>query len=123
MALAEPCEIVDLAGYRAAPLLLRIAGAAAASAFAVDPAARRGAARPNARAAALARHIQIYLVHVGFGIDLTTLGRAVGRDRTTLRHACAAVEDRRDDGGFDAALGVLESALRRWVVAFAEPRR
>jgi hypothetical protein len=66
--------------------------------------------------------VQVYLVHVGFGIDLATLGRAVGRDRSTLCHGCAVVEDRRDDGGFDGALGVLEASLRRWVEVFGEAR-
>lgn len=122
MALAEPCEIIDLARYRAAPLLLRLAGAAAAWVFALDRGVLGAAGRASARAA-LARHVQIYLVHVGFGLDLTVLGRTAGRDRATLRHACAVVEDRRDDPHFDAALAVLEAGLRRWVAAFAEPRR
>ena len=121
MAVSEGCEIVDLAGYRAAPALLRLAGAAAATVLAVDPALLGAAGRCSARTA-LARHIQVYLVHVGFGIDLTTLGRAAGRDRTTLGHACAVVEDRRDDGRFDAALGVLEASLRHWAIAFAVVR-
>lgn len=122
MALAEPCEIVDLTRFRAAPLLLRLAGAAAASAFALDPDLLGVGGRASARTA-LAHHIQIYLVHVGFGLDLTILGRAAGRDRATLRHACAAVEDRRDDPRFDAVLGALEAGLRQWVATFVEARQ
>jgi hypothetical protein len=111
-------EIVDLAGYRAAPQLLRLAGAASATLFAVDPALLAAPRRCDARAA-LARQVQVYLVHVGFGIDLSTVGRLIGRNRSTLGHACAVVEDRRDNDGFDTALNVLEACLRRWAVTFA----
>ena len=37
---------------------------------------------------------------------------AFGRDRTTAGHACAQVEDRRDDPGFDSRLQALETCLR-----------
>jgi hypothetical protein len=119
--MSEACEIIDLAGYRAAPQLLQMAGAAAAAAMAVEPALLGAPGRGRARSA-LARQVQVYLVHVGFGIDLATLGRSVGRDRSTLGHACAIVEDRRDDGRFDAAMGVLEASLRRWARTFLEVR-
>jgi hypothetical protein len=33
------------------------------------------------------------------------------RDRTTVAHACALVEDRRDDPALDAQLGYLEEAV------------
>jgi hypothetical protein len=70
----------------------------------------------------LARQVQFYLLHVGFGLDPASLGRLVGRDRSTVVHACAAVEDRRDAPAFDAALGVLEAALRGWTARFMEVR-
>jgi hypothetical protein len=34
------------------------------------------------------------------------------RDRTTVAHACARIEDRRDAAPFDRALDLLEGALR-----------
>jgi hypothetical protein len=67
---------------------------------------RRGAAR-----IAFARHVAIYLSHVAFGLNYTDTGRVFGRDRTTVRYACAAIEDRRDDLRFDTLLNVLEAAL------------
>lgn len=60
---------------------------------------------------AFARHVAIYLSHVAFGLSYTAVGRVFGRDRTTVRYACAAIEDRRDDVRFDIVLSVLEGAL------------
>jgi hypothetical protein len=40
------------------------------------------------------------------------IGRAFGRDRTTVAHACRAIEDRRDDIWFDCRLATLELICR-----------
>ncbi len=61
---------------------------------------------------ALARQVAMYLLHVCGGVTLRETGRCFGRDRTTVAHACARVEDRRDDPLFDLALDHLERALR-----------
>jgi hypothetical protein len=53
----------------------------------------------------------MYLAHVAGGLPLTEVGRLFARDRTTVAHACAMVEDRRDDPAFDRCLGFLELAL------------
>jgi chromosomal replication initiation ATPase DnaA len=67
------------------------------------------------RAAAVeARQVAMYLAHVDLGIDLTRIAEHFGRDRTTVAHACARIEDRRDDPGFERVLACLESALQRW---------
>jgi hypothetical protein len=63
-----------------------------------------------ARAAAFARQIAMYLAHVGFGLSMAEVGRAFGRDRTTVVHACHLIEDRRDDVRFDQMLDHLEQA-------------
>jgi hypothetical protein len=63
-----------------------------------------------ARAAAFARQIAMYLAHVGFGLSMAEVGRAFGRDRTTVVHACHLIEDRRDDVSFDQMLDHLEQA-------------
>ena len=63
-----------------------------------------------ARAAAFARQIAMYLAHVGFGLSMAEVGRAFGRDRTTVVHACHLIEDRRDEGRFDQVLDHLEQA-------------
>jgi hypothetical protein len=53
----------------------------------------------------------MYLAHVAGGLPLAEVGRLFKRDRTTVAHACAVVEDRRDDPAFDRALAILEFAL------------
>jgi hypothetical protein len=63
-----------------------------------------------ARTAALARQIAMYLAHVGFGLSMAEVGRAFGRDRTTVVHACHRIEDRRDETRFDQLLDLLEQA-------------
>ena len=63
-----------------------------------------------ARAAAFARQIAMYLAHVGFGLSMAEVGRAFGRDRTTVVHACHLIEDRRDEVRFDQMLDHLEQA-------------
>ncbi len=80
-----------------------------ATAFAVPLAELRAATRRPC-AIAFARQSAMYLAHVVFGLTLTEVGRAFGRDRTTAAHACERVEDRRDDPVLDAVLQALEHA-------------
>lgn len=91
----------------------------AASAFCAVPlGAIRGASRgrqPNAQA----RQTGIYFAHVVFSLNLTRAGGVFGRDRTTARHACAMIEDRREHRAYDRALEKIEPALRFWVESFA----
>lgn len=47
------------------------------------------------------RQIAMYLSHVVLSVPYRTIARAFGRDRSTVVHACAVVEDRRDDLGYD----------------------
>lgn len=63
------------------------------------------------RRVAFARQLAMYLTHVGFGLNLTEVGACFERDRTTVRHACALVEDRRDQPAFDLAVSALEAGL------------
>lgn len=77
----------------------------------------RRASRGRANVA-LARQVAMYLAHVQFGLTLTEVGRVFGRDRTTVAHACAVVEDRRDNPAFDYMLELLE----RVVAAYEAPR-
>jgi len=60
---------------------------------------------------ALARQAAMYLAHVSCGLCLTDVGLIFARDRTTVAHACAVIEDRRDDPVFDHALELME-----WIV-------
>jgi hypothetical protein len=69
-------------------------------------------------AAAFARQTAMYLAHVHFGLSLSEVGRNFSRDRTTVSHACARVEDSRDNPGFERVLICLEAALDRWTFDF-----
>ncbi|MEZ5773925.1 MAG: helix-turn-helix domain-containing protein [Hyphomicrobiaceae bacterium] len=60
---------------------------------------------------ALSRQTAMYLAHVTLGLTLTEVGRMFGRDRTTVAHACALIEDRRDDARTDLTLSLLEGLI------------
>ena len=68
----------------------------------------RGVAR-----VALARQVAMYLAHVVGRIDYAEVGRLFGRDRTTVKHACAVVEDLRDNVKFDRTMDLLEGIVER----------
>ena len=54
------------------------------------------------------RQIAMYVAHVTLQLSMTDIGRAFGRDRTTVQHACHIVEDLRDDDEFDRLVTVTE---------------
>lgn len=62
---------------------------------------------------AFARQVAMYFAHVSGGLDYTEVGRLFGRDRSTVAHACALVEWRRDDHGLDLTLMHLERIIRQ----------
>jgi hypothetical protein len=68
-----------------------------------------GAGRGSARAA-LARQLAYYLAVTTLGWSASEAGRICGRDRTSVRHALARIEDRRDCPAFDAMVTALEEA-------------
>jgi chromosomal replication initiation ATPase DnaA len=63
--------------------------------------------------AAFARQVAAYLCHTGFELSLSRVAAVFGRDRSTIAHACHAIEDRRDEPQFDRWIGSLEAMLRR----------
>lgn len=75
--------------------------------------AEEALARPSRGKARVARARQtaMYLAHVSCGLSFTDVGQVFARDRTTVAHACAVIEDRRDDPAFDRALELME-----WIV-------
>lgn len=75
------------------------------------PTRRLRASRRGRLAVAEARRTAMYLTHVAFGMTLTRVGICFGRDRTTVRHACAIVEDSRDDPAREFGLDALEAGL------------
>lgn len=64
--------------------------------------------RERRRTACHIRQIAMYVCHVSLSLPMSEIGIAFGRDRTTVSHACARVEDRRDDRAFDEFVGTVE---------------
>lgn len=60
---------------------------------------------------AFARQVAIYLCHVGFEMSLARVAYAFARDRSTVAHACHAIEDRRDEPQFEIWMSALEAML------------
>lgn len=58
-----------------------------------------------------ARQLVMYLAHVEIGLSLSEVARRYHRDRTTASYACKAIEDRRDDPGFDALVCQIEALI------------
>lgn len=59
----------------------------------------------------LARQVAMYVATVSFGMSYGRVAAALGRDRSTVQHACQIVEERRDDPAFDTWVEALERAL------------
>jgi chromosomal replication initiation ATPase DnaA len=72
------------------------------------------------RRVSFARQVVMYLGHVTLGLRLTDVGRHFGRDRTTVGHACARIEDRRENDRIDRILSCLEAAIERWRRCFLD---
>lgn len=89
----------------------RLAAGAASYALGVPETSILGEARGSSETA-FARHVAMYLCHVGFELSLTRVAQAFGRDRSTVAHACHVIEDRREEPQFDLWIGSLESMLR-----------
>jgi hypothetical protein len=62
-------------------------------------------------AVAHVQQIAMYVCHVALQLTMTDVARGFGRDRTTVGHACARVEDRRDDRAFDDLVGAVERVV------------
>lgn len=69
---------------------------------------RIGMRRERRRLACHVRQIAMYVCHVALQMRMTTIGEGFGRDRSTVAHACAVVEDRRDDRDFDEFVAAIE---------------
>ncbi len=69
---------------------------------------RIGMRRERRRLACHIRQIAMYVCHVALQMRMTTIGEGFGRDRSTVAHACAVVEDRRDDRDFDEFVSAIE---------------
>ncbi len=69
---------------------------------------RIGMRRERRRLACHVRQIAMYVCHVALQMRMTAIGEGFGRDRSTVAHACAVVEDRRDDRDFDEFVAAIE---------------
>ena len=72
-------------------------------------------------AVAEARQLAMYLMHVVLRRTYAEVGKFFGRDRTTVSHACAHIEDCRDAPTFDSEVMALEAVLSREPVPEQEP--
>ncbi len=99
------------------PFCSTVTASLAANIYRVRLGEIRSVSRRRARVAH-ARQVAIYLAHVGCGEAMDQVVAGFGRHRTTVRHACSCIEDRRDDANFDRALDLLEGVLRGYLDAF-----
>ena len=60
--------------------------------------------------AVFARQVAMYIAAVGFGMSYARVAAALGRDRSTVAHACRIIEERRDDASFDRWIEALEQS-------------
>jgi chromosomal replication initiation ATPase DnaA len=68
--------------------------------------------RRCSRQIAAARQLAMYLVHTLLGRTYLEVGQIFGRDRTTVSHACARVEDLREDrSAFEREVDAIEAAV------------
>lgn len=87
-----------------------LAASVAGYALKVEPSDVLSEGRGGAEAA-FARQVAMYLCYVGFEWSLARVASAFARDRSTVSHACHAIEDRREDSQFDLWMGSLETML------------
>ena len=62
---------------------------------------------------AFARQVAMYLAHVVYSLSYVDVAAAFHRERSTVAHACAVVEDARDDPAFEERMVKLEDRLER----------
>ena len=123
--LVAPCAMPDENALRLARTYrgcaVRLSEQVVALTFGVSLEAMRAGTRRSA-GIAFARQVAMYLAHTVFGVSQGQVAERLGRDRTTVKHACRLIEDRRDDPVFDTRLLALEAMLeeaRDGVHAFA----
>ncbi|SFI52986.1 dnaA protein helix-turn-helix [Phyllobacterium sp. CL33Tsu] len=64
--------------------------------------------RPVARV----RQIGMYVAHVTLALTMSEVGRAFGRDRSTVNHACHLIEDMREELEFDHIVQTIENIVK-----------
>jgi len=61
---------------------------------------------------AFGRQVGMYLLNVVYNVNVTRVGRAFNRDRSTASHACRVIEEMREDPVLDRKIQALESFLK-----------
>ncbi|MEP7457005.1 helix-turn-helix domain-containing protein [Phyllobacterium sp. SB3] len=115
LVVAQACEAIDERPFRTCDHVLDILSAF----FNISGRDLRSHSRCE-RAVARVRQIGMYVVHVTLGMSMTEVGRAFGRDRSTVAHACHLIEDMREDQDFDRIVQTVETVVR---AAFANSGR
>lgn len=54
------------------------------------------------------RQVAMYVAHVVLRLNMSDIGKAFGRDRTTVVYACHLIEDLREDEDFDRIITMTE---------------
>ena len=72
---------------------------------------RAGSERDRRFAVGHVQQIAMYVCHVALQLPMADIASGFGRDRTTVGHACARIEDRRDDRAFDDLVGAVERVV------------
>jgi hypothetical protein len=75
------------------------------------------------RSVARVRQIGMYAAHVALSLSMSEVGRAFGRDRSTVNHACHLIEDMRDEPEFDRVVQTVENILRAAFISSGMVRR
>jgi chromosomal replication initiation ATPase DnaA len=75
--------------------------------------------RPVARV----RQIGMYVAHVTLALTMSDVGRAFGRDRSTVNHACHLIEDMREERDFDMIVQTIETIVRNAFMPSGRVRR
>ena len=61
------------------------------------------------RSVARVRQVGMYVAHVTLALTMSEVGRAFGRDRSTVNHACHLIEDMREELEFDRIIQTIEN--------------
>jgi chromosomal replication initiation ATPase DnaA len=67
-----------------------------------------------------ARAVAYYITRTAFGMSLARVAAAFRRDRSTVAHACARLEERREDARFDRWMEALEASAMSAPMPMAE---
>ncbi|MGH6763065.1 MAG: helix-turn-helix domain-containing protein [Phyllobacterium sp.] len=74
------------------------------------------------RAVARVRQIGMYTAHVVLQLPMAEVGRAFGRDRSTVTHACHLVEDLREDRDFEEIVSAVERVVKTVLARYGAVR-